>query len=34
MFMAAGLFAYFARAREREIVPRWFPRPKGGRVSP
>ena len=29
LFMAAGLFVYFARAREREIVPRGFAARKG-----
>ena len=29
LFMAAGLYVYFARAREREIAPKWLPIRKG-----
>jgi lipopolysaccharide export system permease protein len=25
LFMAAGLYVYFMRAREREITPKWLP---------
>jgi len=25
LFMAAGLYVYFMRAREREIIPKWLP---------